>query len=98
MSVTYWKITKDVITPTLGLGPDWPGREGTGRGSRKQAEDRGITIRPIRLLDDDRELYFEGEAADDDASLIDALAFAAADTGATILQELVGGEWQDVIG
>ena len=87
----YWKIDRDYLQLD---DLDIPSRVGTGQGTKLQAE--GEILR-FRLLDDDREVYYGGEA--DDEALEAAYDFGYRDAGAVILQTRdKDGNWVDVIG
>lgn len=90
----YAKIVKDHLGVEDVLGPDFA-REGMvviGQGSN---EPDGLI--DVRLLDDDRELYYEVRASED--SLEHLMDWGMHDAGATILQTKdMTGEWRDTIG
>lgn len=91
----YAKITKD----HLDLGDvlsDWKPRDGQviiDRSSPPHSHD--IERLEVRLLDDDRELYYEAVATDD--ALEDLFMWAQRDAGVTILQVKKGNAWVDEI-
>jgi hypothetical protein len=95
----FAQITKDVLDLTDTLGPEF---DRTGKviiGTTPPTEG----LLRVRLLDDDREIYYYGLATDD--ALEDFLNWAMADAGCTILQVYktgyqhcaTVGTWEDVI-
>lgn len=87
----YWKIDRDYLAQD---GDDLPSRVGWHLGTRDSADGE---IMRFRGLDDDREVYYGGEA--DDLGLEPAYEFMYRDAGVTILQTRdKDGNWEDVIG
>jgi hypothetical protein len=87
----YAKITKDLI---------WePGDQSDSRVNEvvicKFHTPVPDDLLDVRLLDDDRILYYEALA--DDESLEHLFYWAQRDAGVTILQVKKGGKWEDVI-
>jgi len=86
----YWKIDRDYLADDEEI----PSRVGFGEGTKLQAEGK---ILRFRLLDDDREVYYGGEA--DEEGLTPAFDFGQYDAGSTILQiHGKDGGWVDCIG
>lgn len=89
----FAKITKDY----LGLDdvlPAWKPRDGEVILDRPTKSLRNML--EVRLLDDDRNLYYEALA--DEEGLEPLLSWAMRDAGATILQTKEHGAWVDTIG
>ena len=83
----YAKITKDLLHDDTLITDGRTGLEWKG-------EPQGGILR-VRILDDDREVYYEAVA--DDEALETLLDWAMRDAGATILQVRYGNEWRDTI-
>lgn len=80
----YWRITKDKLVDGTYITES---RVGTGVGEKPEE------VFHVRLLDDDGEVYYYGEADDD--GMEDMLYFTMNDAGCTILQVDKNGEWVD---
>lgn len=84
----YAKITKDLLVDGEIITTDRTGQvlwNGPLVGNLLQ----------VRLLDDDREVYYEAVA--DDEVLESLASWAAKDSGVTILQTKQHGAWKDAI-
>lgn len=88
----YAKILLDHIDCVPLLGEDYK-RVGRVVVGTEPAPDEGLL--QVRILDDDRELYYTCEA--DDEALESLLSFCMGDVGATVLQVMKEGEWEDTI-
>jgi hypothetical protein len=86
----YAKITEDHLWKE---GDVSPSRIGWSLGDEQERPTEGVL--QVRLLDDDRELYYTAEATDD--ALETLHSWAGIDAGVTILQVLKGDVWEDVI-
>lgn len=81
----YAKITRDLIAQG-----DWDPRTGVVFDGAPVGD-----VLKVRLLDDDRDVYYLADA--DDEALEPLLSWAARDVGTTILQQRIDGNWVDVI-
>jgi hypothetical protein len=89
----YAKIVTDHLDVTDTLGPEF---DRTNQVIICEFHKQVPTdLLDVRLLDDDRELYYTA-VADDDA-LEGLFTWAMKDSGVAILQTKQDGEWKDVI-
>jgi len=87
----YAKIVNDLLSP-----PDSAYAEENRDGMVVFKGNAEGELLKFRLLDDDREVYYVGEA--DDESLEALASWAERDSGCTILQTREGNRWVDTIG